>query len=61
MWEDPIVEEIHKTRNQIEGECNNDFAKLFEKALVIQKECKKRLVSKPVKYTESSESDFRAA
>ncbi len=37
MWEDPIVKEVRKTRAEIEQECDNDFRKIYERALEIQK------------------------
>ena len=37
MWEDPIVKEVRQTRLEIEQECDNDFRKIYERALEIQK------------------------
>ncbi len=48
MWKDPIVEEVRKERLKIEAECGNDFDKIFEQAMKMQKKFATRLVSKPV-------------
>ena len=37
MWEDPIVKEVRAARLEIERECANDFHKLYQRALEIQK------------------------
>ncbi len=37
MWEDPIVKEVRQARFEIEQECDNDFRKIYERALEIQK------------------------
>lgn len=37
MWEDPIVKEVRQARLEIEQECDNDFRKIYERALEIQK------------------------
>ncbi|MEP7038444.1 MAG: hypothetical protein ABI891_08875 [Acidobacteriota bacterium] len=37
MWEDPIVKEVREARLEIEEECDNDFRKIYERALEIQK------------------------
>lgn len=37
MWEDTIVKEVRETRLEIERECDNDFRKIYERALEIQK------------------------
>jgi hypothetical protein len=47
MWKDPIVEEIHKIRLNIETECDNDFDKIFAQAIEAQEKLVNRLVSKP--------------
>jgi len=47
MLSDPIVEEIRKIRLQIESECENDFDKIFAKAIQIQANYKSRIGSKP--------------
>jgi hypothetical protein len=47
MWEDPIVAEVRKHRKKIEEDCDRDFDKLFEQAMLIQKEYAKKLVSRP--------------
>ena len=38
MWQDPIVEEIREIRRNIEGECDNNFDKLFAQAIEAPKE-----------------------
>jgi hypothetical protein len=52
MWKDPIVEKIHKIRLQIERECENDFEKIYDKALEVQEAHKKRLITRPLKIEE---------
>ena len=37
MWEDPIVKEVRQARLEIEQECDNDFRKIYQRALEIQK------------------------
>ncbi len=37
IWEDPIVKEVRQARLEIEQECDNDFRKIYERALEIQK------------------------
>ena len=37
MWEDPIVKEVRAARLELERECANDFHKLYQRALEIQK------------------------
>jgi hypothetical protein len=37
MWEDLIVKEVREARLEIEQECANDFHKIYERALEIQK------------------------
>lgn len=36
MWEDPIIKEVREIRAEIEQECDNDFRKIYERALEIQ-------------------------
>jgi hypothetical protein len=45
MWEDPIVEEVRQARLEIEQECGNDFRKIYERALEIQKQLAEKRVS----------------
>lgn len=40
MWKDPIVEEVRKQRLKIEGDCGNDFNKIFEMAMKTQEKLK---------------------
>ena len=47
MWKDPIVEEVRKQRLKIEVDCGNDFDKIFEQAMKIQKKIITRVISKP--------------
>ena len=42
MWEDPIVKEVREVRLEIEQECGNDFHKIYEHALKIQKNAAKK-------------------
>ncbi len=52
MWEDPIVKEVRRIRMEIEQECDNDLRKIYEYALKIQEEEKRkgsvRYSSKPL-------------
>ncbi len=45
MWEDPIVKEVRQARLEIEQECDNDFRKIYERALEIQKQFAEKSVS----------------
>jgi len=47
MWKDPIVDKVRKQRLKIEADCDNDFGKIFEQAMVIQEKIADRLISKP--------------
>lgn len=38
MWEDSIVKEVRQARFKIEKECDEDFRKIYERALEIQKQ-----------------------
>ena len=49
MWTDPIVEEVRKQRLKIEAECEDDFARIFEQAMKIQKKITANLASKPLR------------
>ena len=46
MWKDPIVEEVHKAREKLMEECDNDPEKLFEYLCKQQEKHKDRLVTK---------------
>ena len=48
MWEDPIVKEVREARLEIEQECANDFHKIYERALEIQKKIANKRVLYPV-------------
>ncbi len=45
MWKDSIVEEVRQARLEIEQECDNDFRKIYERALEIQKKLAEKRVS----------------
>ena len=45
MWEDPIVKEVRQARLEIEQECDNNFRKIYERALEIQKKLAEKRVS----------------
>lgn len=45
MWEDPIVKEVRQARLEIEQECDNDFRKIYERALGIQKKVAEKRIS----------------
>jgi hypothetical protein len=47
MWDDPIVNEVRRTRLEIEKECDGDFDQIYERALEVQKNSTSRLVSRP--------------
>ena len=47
MWEDPIVAEVRRARLEIEKECEEDFARIYARALEVQKKAAARLVSRP--------------
>ncbi len=44
MYQDPIIEEIHAIRLQIEAECEGDFAKLTQRAKQIEAQYQDRIV-----------------
>ncbi|MGK7899803.1 MAG: hypothetical protein AB4352_00040 [Hormoscilla sp.] len=48
MQSDPIVEEIHKIRLEIEAECDGDMNKILARAKEIEKQYADRVVSRPV-------------
>jgi hypothetical protein len=45
MWQDPIVDEVRRVRLEIEKECEDDFARIYERALDVQKKVGDKLVS----------------
>jgi len=45
MWEDPIVKEVRQARIEIEEECDNNFRKIYERALEIQKKLAEKRIS----------------
>ena len=47
MWQDPIVDEVRRTRLEIEKECEEDFARIYARAVEVQKNAGARLVSRP--------------
>jgi hypothetical protein len=46
MWTDPIVAEVRRARLEIEKECDDDFARIYERALEVQKKAAAKLVSR---------------
>ena len=46
MWEDPIVAEVRRARLEIEKECEEDFARIYARALEVQKQAAAKLVSR---------------
>jgi hypothetical protein len=47
MWNDPIVAEVRRARLEIEKECEEDFARIYARALEVQKNAGVKLVSRP--------------
>jgi hypothetical protein len=47
VWQDPIVDEVRRVRLEIEKECEDDFARIYERALEVQKKVAGKLVSNP--------------
>lgn len=45
MWEDPIVKEVRQARLEIEQECDNDFRKIYERAVEIQERVAEQRIS----------------
>lgn len=45
MTEDPIVEEIHRTREKLLEECDGDLGKLLERLKARETEDRSRVVS----------------
>jgi hypothetical protein len=52
MWKDPIVDEVRQARLEIEKECQEDFAQIYERALAVQKKVTAQLVSNSVEKTQ---------
>ena len=46
MREDPIVEEVHRIRERIMDECENDLDKVFDRIQELEKKHPERLVRK---------------
>ena len=47
MWKDPIVDEVRRARIEIEKECEEDFARIYARAIEVQKKAAAKLVSRP--------------
>jgi hypothetical protein len=47
MWTDPIVAEVRRARLEIEKECDDDFARIYARAVEVQKKTGAKLVSRP--------------
>ncbi len=47
MWQDPIVAEVRRARLEIEKECEDDFARIYARAIEVQKNAGAKLVSRP--------------
>ncbi len=45
MWEDPIVKEVRQVRLEIEQECGEDFQKIYERALEVEKKVAEQRIS----------------
>ncbi len=48
MWNDPIVEEVRRIRQQLEAECDFDVEKIYAKGLELQKAHSRRLITQPL-------------
>ena len=48
MWKDPIVEEVHQIRLQLEAECDNDIEKICARILEAQKSHPHDLIAQPL-------------
>jgi len=53
MVNNPIVEEVHKHRREIEKECGNDMKKIYTKAKEEEQKIKEHLVTTPLRKTGS--------
>lgn len=49
MWRDPIVEQIHKIRQEHAGKFNFDLRAIFEELKEQEKKSRRRIVSLPIK------------
>ncbi len=49
MWKDPIVEQIHKIRQEFAGNFNFDLKAMFEDLKEQEKKNRQRIVSLPIK------------
>ena len=47
MWQDPIVDEVRRARLEIEKECEDDFARIYARAVEVQEKATAKLVSRP--------------
>jgi hypothetical protein len=47
MWNDPIVAEVRRARHEIEKECDEDFGRIYARAVEVQKKATAKLVSRP--------------
>ena len=47
MLNDPIVDEVRRSRLEIEQECQGNFAQIYEHALEVQRKVAGRVVSRP--------------
>lgn len=57
MWEDPIVAEVRQARLELEKEGEGDFAKIYARAVEIQKKLTDRLVSSPLGSAREKQAD----
>jgi hypothetical protein len=46
-WNDSIIDEVRRSRLEIENECHGDFAQLYAHALQVQKKVASKIVSRP--------------
>jgi hypothetical protein len=49
MWQDPIVEQIHKIRQEHAGKFNFDLRAIFEELKEQEKKSRRKIVSLPIK------------
>ena len=47
MWTDPIVAEVRRARLEIEKGCDEDVARIYSRAIEVQKKANAKLVSRP--------------
>lgn len=60
MWKDPIVAEVRRARLEIEKECEEDFARIYARAVEVQKQVAAKLVSRPVEKKPEDRSAIEA-